>query len=144
MAQTDANAAAAAWQAGMNNAATKIKSGVMAVTVAPGVKAAAQQQKLLTNFQNAVNSGKWARNVQATTLQSWQASMTGKGLQNMANGVNAAQGKVLNVMQQLLPQTAAISAKIQQMPSATPQDMQNRMIANMQAMMNVKITPSSS
>ena len=138
MAQTNVAAAVASWQAGMNNAGPKIAAGVAAVQVAPGQAAVQHQQKLLTNFQRAVNSGYWAAKTGAVSLQSWQQSMTKKGIPNMGTGVAAAQQKMASVMTQLLPLTAAISAQIKAMPNATSADAQARMNANFTMMSALK------
>jgi hypothetical protein len=141
MANTNVQAAVSAWQNGMNNAGSKIKAGVMGVTQAPGQAAAAQANKMLAGVQSAINSGKWQAAVGAVSLQSWQQSMINKGIANMGVGVSNATQKMTNVMSQLLPQTAAISAQIKAMPNATKADAQARMNAAFQALSNIKITP---
>ena len=90
MVRTSPQQYAARWSAGMNAAGPNITAGVNAVTVAPGQAAAAQQALMLQNLTAAITSGKWAKNVAAVSLSSWQKSMTTKGVSNIAAGVSAA------------------------------------------------------
>lgn len=92
---------AANWASRLGASGTKITAGVNAVTVAPGQAAARQQAAYVSNVQAA--AGKWASNVAAVSLQSWQSDMTTKGVPRIATGATAAVPKFTSFMTQLLP-----------------------------------------
>ena len=107
------------WGTGLNGAAAKIKRGVAAVTIAPGQAAAAKEQKMLTNTQAAITSGKWSRNVSAVSLSQWQDAMSNKGTANIASGVAQAQKTKQAAITKMLADTDAAVAQIQSMPTDT-------------------------
>ena len=78
------------WSTNLNAAGTYIKNGVNAVTVAPGQAAAAAQDRMLAGVTQAVQSGKWARNVSKVSLQDWQNAMINKGIPRIAQGTQVA------------------------------------------------------
>jgi predicted transcriptional regulator len=94
----------------MANARDKAQQGVEAVTVSPG-QAAARQKNAYTAGVTA-NADKWARNVSAVTTQEWQQAYITKGLDRMASGAAAAEGKVTNFMNKLLPAISSIRATL--------------------------------
>lgn len=83
--------AQAKWVRNTTAAVQSITDGVNAVTVAPGQKAAAQQQFWLSQLQ--ASAGKWAKNVAAVSLQDWQQAMITYGIPRVAQGVQAKQAK---------------------------------------------------
>ena len=89
------------WAQNLGSAGQRIADGVASVTVAPGQAAARQKTVWAQNVVAAQD--KWARNVGAVTLAEWQQAMTEKGVQRIASGATAAQGKFGNFMTQLLP-----------------------------------------
>lgn len=108
--QTDPQAAAAAWSAGLAAAGPKIAAGIAAVQVAPG--AAAARQKAAYTAGVAANVDKWARNVSAVSLQDWKDAATNKGVQRIASGATAAQPKMAAAMAKLLPVIASTVASL--------------------------------
>lgn len=88
------------WVASMQNVTQKVTQGVQAVTQAPGIAAAAQQSAYLAGVQQS--AGKWATNVAAVPLASWQQSMVSKGAPRMASGATAAQGKMQSAMTRVM------------------------------------------
>lgn len=102
----DPATAAQNWVTGMQQSTSKITAGVQAVTVAPGQAAARQAQVWAQN--TAAAQAKYAKNVAAVSLQDWQNAVLTKGVQRVASGATAAQGKMANAMSQILPQIASI------------------------------------
>lgn len=92
MAMPSAAEAAQRWTTGLSAAQQKYVDGVNAVTVAPGTLAARAAPLWAAN--TAAAQPRFARNSAAVSLQSWQASATGKGAQRLASGAQAAQGKM--------------------------------------------------
>lgn len=101
MAVKDPATVAQKWANNLSAAGPSIQAGVQAVTTAPGVAAA--QQKAVWIAQLTANADKWARNVSAVSLQTWQQDMINKGLPRIATGAQAAIPKMTLFMQQWLP-----------------------------------------
>jgi hypothetical protein len=96
--------------------------GVLAVTEAPGAKAAKKSDKMLANLTAAVQSGRWAKRVGAVSLSDWQNAMTTKGATRLAAGIEAGKGKMEAFAAELLPFQDDLSKKIAQMPDLTLED----------------------
>ena len=99
--QTDANAVATRWANNLGAATQKITDGINAVKVAPGQKAAAQSAVWLANTQ--ASQGKFARNVAAVSLQTWQNAAITKGVNRVGPGAQAAEAKMAAFMARFLP-----------------------------------------
>lgn len=135
---TDPQAAAAAWAAGMANAGTKMTAGINAVQTPPGQLAARSADLWASNV--AAAKSKFAKNSAAVSLESWKQSAIQKGIPRVASGASAAQPKMAAAMQQILPQIATIVANL---PARGNTD-QNiaRAVAYMQAARKIQYTPS--
>jgi len=106
----------------LKGAIEDIRTGVMKVTEAPTAKAAAKEQKMIQNLQQAVQSGKWGSRLRAVTLEQWQAQIINKGLGRVASGVDEAKDKVTKFASQLLPYEADLKSKVDKMPDLTIED----------------------
>lgn len=124
----DPTAVAQKWMTNFTASGASIQAGVQAVTVAPGVKAAAAKQKWLARTTAAVD--KYAKNVSAVSLSDWQAAMLGKGLQRLQSGATAGQPKVAMFMNQFLPYLASNQANLDQMDTSTLEGSIAKMAAN--------------
>lgn len=89
------------WVDRLSGSTAEIQAGVARVTQAPGVAAAAKYQKWLSGLQNSQE--KWRRNVAAVSLADWQQSMTSIGVQRIAQGAQAKQGKYQRFMAEFIP-----------------------------------------
>lgn len=119
MANLDPNAATAKWLRNIGTAQQSITDGVNAVTTAPGAKAAAQVNVWLARIQQSAQ--KWATNVGAVTLQSWQASMIA-GIPKIAAGAQAKQGKYLAFATKFYPYLSQGVTQVKSMPKGTLAD----------------------
>ncbi len=106
-----------------------IRSGVEKVTDSPTNKAAAKQDKMLTNLQAAVSSGKWAARLRAVPLDEWKKKTLDKGLGRIASGIDGAHDKQVQFAQQLLPYEASLQDSVNKLPDLTLEDSVNRATA---------------
>jgi hypothetical protein len=97
-----------------------MKQGALNVQTAPGTLAAQAADKWLARVTAAKD--KFARNVGAVSLQSWQNSYVNVGIPRVAQGAQLKQAKFTNFMNQFLPFLQQGVAKIDAMPSTTLED----------------------
>jgi hypothetical protein len=117
------------WATNLANAQQSMTDGVQRVTVAPGASAAAAKQKWVAKMTSVQTQNKWAQNVAAVSLGSWQSSMTTLGIQRAAAGAQAKQQKMVNAMTKLLPFIDQLRSTVSAMPDVTTQDREQRMLA---------------
>jgi hypothetical protein len=122
------------WSTNLNAAGTYIKNGVNAVTVAPGQAAAAAQDRFLAGVTQAVQNGKWARNVSAVSLQQWQSAMINKGIPRIAQGTAQAVQTKGPAIDTLLANVSAAQAAIASLPKGGIEQGIARATAFMRAM----------
>lgn len=72
MAQMNLQRATQKFQQGLASAGTAYKDGVSSVTESPMEKAAAAQDKMLTNLTKAVTEGRWAAGLRKKSLPDWK------------------------------------------------------------------------
>lgn len=120
------------------NGATAYSDGVRDVKEAPGAKAARKKDKYKANVMASVD--KWAENVGAVSLQEWAEATTGKGAERFASGVEAARPKILAFQQQFQPFVDGVKKELDAMPDATPDQREQKMLANVRKMRQFKRT----
>lgn len=118
--RSNPQAATAKWVQNLSAAADRMTAGANAVTKAPGVAAAAAADKWLQRVTAA--KSKFATNVAAVSLQSWQQSYINVGVPRVAQGAQAKQNKVLDFQTQFLPYLSRGLSTIDAMPSTTLED----------------------
>lgn len=112
--------------------------GVARVTEAPGIAAAAKQDKMLAQLTESILNGTWARRVAGVSLQSWKDSATTKGAPRIAAGVQAAQADMQRFGTELLARIDSVKGTIDQMPDLTLEDRIQRSVAFQRAMAEFK------
>lgn len=117
------------WLNNIRNSGQTVTEGVDGVSEAPGIRAAAQQDKMLRNLTEAVNSGKWADKVSSVSLSDWKNAMKQKGIPAMARGAEMAQPKVAAYLQKAYPVIGSLQAEIESMPDGSLQDSIDRSAA---------------
>jgi len=104
-----------------------VRKGIDKVTENPCEKAAAAQDKMLTNLMASVNSGKWAAGLKRVDLATWKTKARDIGVNRISAGIDGAKAKVVAFAEVLLPHIDRGQDKIKTMPSVTLDDNINRM-----------------
>lgn len=104
------------WSKRTKAAVPDYTAGVNRVTVAPGVKAAAQQDAFAAGIAEAIQSGRWARNVSKVGLEDWKDKAAKVGSARISAGVDAATPKMQDTVTKLLQTVAAGQASIANTP----------------------------
>ncbi len=112
--------ATAKWVQNLSAATDRMTTGAQNVQKAPGLAAAAAADKWLARV--TASKAKFAANVSAVSLQSWQNSYINVGIPRVAQGAQAKQAKVTAFMDDFLPYLARGVAQIDAMPSNTVED----------------------
>lgn len=115
-----------------------VRKGIDKVTESPTEKAAAKQDKMLTNLTAAVQSGKWSQGLKRVSLDDWKKKARDVGVNRIAAGIDAAKDKVTAFAEELLPHIDRQKAKISGMPDVTLDDNINRMNTFIRGMADFK------
>ena len=134
----DAGAATAKYTAGASAGQAAYSAGVQATTKDPTALAVAAQAKLQANFLAALQSGRWARNLQAVGASGWKAAVLAKAA-NYGVGIAAGATKYQAAYQSMLPQMQSLQAQIDAMPNVTIGDANARSAAWATGMRNWKL-----
>ena len=117
-----------------------VRKGIDRVTESPTAKAAAKQDKMLTNLTRSINEGKWAAGLKRVSLEQWKKQARDVGVNRIAAGIDAASEKVVAFAEELLPHIDRGQAKIAAMPDVTIDDNINRMTTFVRHMATFKRT----
>jgi len=104
-----------------------VKRGVERVATAPGMAAAAKQDKMKAKLNAAIDDGTWASRVSKVSKEDWQDKMINKGIPRISGGLDASQSKIVDFASQLLPHIDKAKDKIAKMPDLTLEDSISRM-----------------
>lgn len=115
------------WGRRLKASSEDIRRGIEQVSVAPGELAAQNQDALLLNFQESVNSGLWAARVRGISLADWKKAALDKGIPRIAQGVDAALPKMAAIAGPLLQAVDDSVAAIANLPKVTLEDNITRM-----------------
>lgn len=129
------------WVTNLSGATAEIQAGIDRVTEAPGVKAAAKSQKWIMAVQ--ASQDKWKRNVSAVSLEQWKTLFKTVGVQRIAQGAQAKQGKYTNFANQFFPYLEQGIQKVNAMPDTTLEERINRAVTMMRHNSQFKRTGNS-
>jgi len=115
-----------------------VRRGIDRVTESPTAKAAAKQDKMLTNLTASINSGKWAAGLKRVSLDEWKKKTRDVGVNRIAAGIDAAKDKVIAFADDLLPHIDRGKEKIKGMSDVTLDDNINRMTTFIRHMSEMK------
>lgn len=122
----------------LSNSVEDIRRGVNAVTDSPTEKAANAQDNYVAGIQRAVADGKWQRGLRRITLQQWKDAFLNKGLNRIAPGAQAAQGKVEAFYREFFPHIQSAQDEVDRLPKATLEDSITRMTTFIRRMAEFK------
>lgn len=128
--RSDPQTATSKWVSNLSNATPAMTAGANRVTTSPGTSAAAAADKWLAKVTQAKD--KFKARVGSVTLQQWQTAYTTYGVQRVASGAQAKQGKMLAFQQDWQAYLQANMAKIDRMPTVTLQDGIAKAVAQIQ------------
>jgi hypothetical protein len=134
--RSDPQAATTKWVTNLSNSTAAMTAGANRVTTSPGASAAAAADKWLAKVTQA--KAKFAARVGSVTLQQWQTAYTTYGVQRVASGAQAKQGKMLSFQQDWQTYLQANMSKIDRMPTVTLQDGIAKAVAQIQLNANFK------
>lgn len=134
---TDLNTTVQRWTQGAGAAQQRYSDGVQNTQVDVVGRAIQAQGALLSNFTQAVNSGRWARKLSEKGTAGWKQATQAKAA-NYATGIQAGQGNYQQAMSTWLPIIQSAAAQVQTMPSGTLQASIARSTAFMTALYNAK------
>lgn len=112
--------------------------GVQNVTVNPAAQAITKKNKMVQNFNEAMNSGKWERGLKRVTLEGWKESMINKGAGRVAAGIDSALPKTEAFFAELLPFQEDLSKKVSTLPDLTLEDSIQRATTWIRGMSNFR------
>jgi hypothetical protein len=128
------------WGTNLNAASQYITNGVNNVQTAPGVSAAAAQDRMLQNLTQAVTSGRWAKAVSGVSLADWKSAMTTKAIPRIPQGVTSAQKSATQTITNLLSAVDTAAQAANAIPKGGLQQSIQRATAFMTAMAQAKGT----
>ena len=111
----------------LKGALEDVRTGIDRVTEAPTVKAAAKKDKMKTNLNAALDSGKWERGLKRVSLEEWKRKAIDKGVERTPRGIDDAHDKVVRFASELLPHVDAGKTAIKTLADVTLEDNINRM-----------------
>lgn len=127
MARVDARGFAEKHSRRLKASLEDMRAGVERVTEAPTAKAAKKADKMRANMLAAIDSGKWARRLNAVTLDDWKKKMVDVGINRVSAGIDAAEDKVIKFAEELLPHVDKGVSDVKKMNDVTLEDNINRM-----------------
>jgi hypothetical protein len=100
----------------------------------PKAAAIAAKGKYKQRMQEAINNDSWAKGVAAYDLGEAVRIATSDGGSAYAAGIQKRSDKIARAHQRLAPRLGGISQAIQSMPQDSPEQREQRMLANLRAM----------
>ena len=111
----------------LKNSLPDIRAGIERVTQAPGAAAAAAQTRMKDNLNKAIDDGRWAAKVRGVSLEEWKQAALTKGVDRIAQGIDQAHDKQVQMAGRLLAAVDASAQQVRTMPKGTISDSIARM-----------------
>jgi len=106
----------------LKGATEDIRMGVDRVTEAPAKKAVAAKERMKARLIEALEKGKWERNLGKYTLEEWKRDMKEKGIPNISRGIEKARDKLIDFYNQLFPYQDALKKKVEEIEKVDIED----------------------
>lgn len=129
MARLTPQQAAEKWMRNLQSSTQDIQAGVNRVQVNPAEQAIAAKDKMVANWNAAINNGSWERGLQNVTLQDWKNKMLNVGIPRIQQGAAAGMPKYQAYAAHVQPFMDNLQAQVQAMPNVTIEDSIARMAA---------------
>ena len=107
------------WAKRLKASTEEIKQGVDAVTVNPYEQATKAKDKLIKNFIEAMESGRWEYEMKKLSLEDFKTFMKEVGIPRIAKGVDMALPEQEKLFEALMAHINAGKAEIDKMPKET-------------------------
>lgn len=127
------------WGSGLTGSIERMRTGVEAVSVAPGIAAAAKADKWHAAISRSDTKAKWKARVGAVPLEVWQQAMINKGLNRIADGVENAATKMEAYGTKLIAHQNRLLSEIDALPDITLEDSIKRMTAWTRGMAKLEV-----
>ena len=111
----------------LKNSLPDIRSGIERVSPAPGASAAAAQSRMKDNLIRSIDDGRWAAKVRGVSLEEWKTAALTKGVDRIAQGIDQAHDKQVQMAGRLLAAVDSAAQKSNALPKGTIQDSIARM-----------------
>ena len=111
----------------LKNSLPDIRSGIERVSTAPGASAAAAQSRMKDNLIRSIDDGRWAAKVRGVSLEEWKTAALTKGVDRIAQGIDQAHDKQVQMAGRLLAAVDSAAQKSNALPKGTIQDSIARM-----------------
>lgn len=134
MARKTPQAQAALWKSRFAASAPAYTAGVMAVTEAPGIRAARAQELMKQKVIESIDSGRYAAAVSSISLNDWQQAAAKKGAQRLTSGAESGAQKYQQYAMDVAPVLEAVSQTVKSMPKGTTEDALARIRVNLEAL----------
>jgi hypothetical protein len=128
--RSDPQSATQKWLTNLSGATAAMTAGAQRLQVSPGASAAAAGDKWLARVTQA--KPKFVARVGAVTLEQWRTAYTTYGINRVASGAQAKQGKVLAFQTEWQNFLSSNMAKIDRMPTTTLADSVAKAVAQIQ------------
>src|SRR6266568_2982525 len=114
------------WSRNLGNATQDMKDAANAVSVSPTESAAARKDEMRAKLLQAIDNGDWEAGLRGVSLADWKKDYIEKGIPRVAQGAQAAEGKMASFLTDFLPIADQVSQEVKSMPKLTLQDSINR------------------
>jgi len=91
------------WKRKMKGATEDMRAGAEKVDVAPSKLAIAQKELLKKKLIEAIDSGRWDKQLSKVSLEDWKDAYINTGVSRVASGVEKADAKMEDFMNFLIP-----------------------------------------
>lgn len=92
------------------------KNGIQNTNVNPMQLAVAQQGVMVSKWNEAISSGRWANRMNSVGVDQWKNAAMTKGAQNYQTGIQAGKQKYLNAINYYAPIYQQIKDAVRQIP----------------------------
>lgn len=112
----DAATATSRWTQGAAQGQTRYVEGIQSTTKDPTALAIQAQPKMVANFNQAINAGRYQRGLSKVGKAGWQAASVAKAA-NYSTGINASADKYQQAIGPVLQQIGSLQQQIAGMPN---------------------------